>query len=509
MSESYQRRLKIIFLILLPVLGSLFWYFVKVFQFQNNQEEFTDGMLALQLSRGWLEGRPVLYDNFYGDHARQHNYYFILLTGFLTKFAGIYGLFLTYLGLFAVFFWQWFDGFKRFGSSLWTSNWLAVVFFVFGPMGYFIYLDYFGWHPEHYFLPLMALLALSLARRKYAMAVVWLLLTFLVKETSNILICSLLLFCSVVDMVLTDPSKPWVSYFINKRNLIISGVCLAMFCLSMVWLSHLNGPQPSRLGVALFRIQQSATPARLILYLFLYVIVGGIVFVIGLIPLVTWLRSSPGKGVILWILACGYSLLFVVYLFETLYYFPTIYMSVSYPPRIGGLWAFMLSAYIFLSYRFSQAGMIPASSTLTYLFTGLALQFILGSFIVSHNFTINSDSHDLGVSVSGFIKSKFGLKPYPDGTAHQLYGLAQELPEGSDVMVPNQYISYFERVYPGSWNYEEKPPMLLRRPLLYVYEKSKIGKVSYYKFPVTGYSVIPNHQLLILADTKWYNQRYK
>ncbi|MCF0059187.1 hypothetical protein [Dyadobacter sp. CY356] len=254
MRENYQHRIKMLFLLFLPVLGSLVWFFIKVFQFQSNQEEFTDGMLALQLSRGWLEERPVLYDNFYGHHARQHNYYFILLTGFLTRFTGIYGLFLTYLGLFGVLFWQWFGGFSKFGRPFWTSNWLAVIFFVFGPMGYFIYLDYFGWHPEHYFLSLMALLALSLAKRQYALAIVWLLLTFLVKETSNILICSLLLFCSVVDLILADSSKPWINYFINKRNVIITTVCLVLFGLSMWWLSHLNGPQPSRLGVALTRI---------------------------------------------------------------------------------------------------------------------------------------------------------------------------------------------------------------------------------------------------------------
>ncbi|MBE9463540.1 hypothetical protein ACFP1I_11470 [Dyadobacter subterraneus] len=509
MSESHQRRLKILFLISLPVLGSLFWYFIKVFQFQGNQEEFSDGMLALQLSRGWLEGRPLLYDNFYGDHARQHNYYFIPLTGLLTKFTGIYGLFLAYLGLFGVFFWQWFSGFKRFGTSLWTTNWLAVVFFVFGPMGYFIYLDYFGWHPEHYFLPLMALFALNLAKRKYAMAAVWLLLTFLVKETSNILICSLLLFCSVVDFLLTDAGKPWFSYFLNKRNLIVASVCLLLFCLSMGWLSHLNGPQPSRLGTAISRIQQSATPVRLITYISIYLVIGLIALIMGLFPFAIWLRSFKRRGIILGVLACGYSLLFVVYFFETLYYFPTIYMSVSYPPRIGGLWALMLSAYVFISYRFSQAGIMPAAFSVTYIYTGLVFQLILSSFIVSHRFVIDSDSRSLGISASKFINTRFGLNPYPDGNAHQLHELAKKLPEGSDVMVPNQYISYFQNVYPGSWNYEEKPPMLLRRPLLYVYEKSLIGKVSYYKFPQKGYRVIPNHQLLILADSKWYNQRYK
>ncbi|MCF0059188.1 hypothetical protein [Dyadobacter sp. CY356] len=212
---------------------------------------------------------------------------------------------------------------------------------------------------------------------------------------------------------------------------------------------------------------------------------------------------------ILTILAAGYSLLFVVYLFETLYYFPTIYLSVSYPPRIGGLWAFLLSSYIFLSYRFARAGIIPSVHSLSLILTGLTLQFIFGSFIVSHHFSIDSDYRSVGIAANGFIKTGLGLMPYPAGTAHELYTLAKKLPEGSDVMVPNQYISYFQNVYPGSWNFEEKTERLLRRPLLYVYEKNKIGKVSYYRFPRKGYNVIPNQQLLILADSKWYNQHFK
>lgn len=169
----------------------------------------------------------------------------------------------------------------------------------------------------------------------------------------------------------------------------------------------------------------------------------------------------------------------------------------------------MLSAYIFLSYRFLQAGMLPSKTSFTYLLTGLTLQFIFSSFIVSHRFAIDSDSHNLSISISGLVKTKLGLKPYTEGNAHQLYELSKKLPQGSEVIVPNQYVTYFQNVYPGSWNYDRKTAMLLGRPLLYVYEKNLIGKVDYYKFPKNGYRVIPNHQLLILADSKWYNQRYK
>ena len=509
MSQIYFARPKIILLTLLPVLAVLVWYLLKVFQFQLNQEEYSDGMLALQLSRGWLEGRPVLYDNLYGDHARQHNYYFILLVGFLTKFTGVYGLFIAYLGLIALFFQQWYKGFSLFGSTTWTAPWLTVFFFVFGPMAYFIYLDYFGWHPEHYFIPLMALLSLSLARRQYKLAALWLLLTFLVKETSTILLCSLLLFCSVTDLILKNAAGTWVSYVFNKRNILISGACFILFCLSMWWLSHLNGPQPSRLGIALERIQLTATPMKLVAYSGLYLVIGLITFGIGILPFIPWLRVVPRAGLIVGTLAACYTLLFVVYFFETLFYFPTIYLSVSYPPRMGGLWALLLSAYVFLSYRLTQAGLLPGQSVISWILTGCLLQFIFSPFLVAHHFTFDADSHQVSMNASNMLKTHFGLHPYPDGVARQLYTLARKLPEGSDVVVPNKYLSYFENVYPASWNYDDGSVRVLRKPVLYVYEKNLIGKVPYYKFPKKGYKIIPNQQLLILADSTWYSLHFK
>jgi len=79
----------------IPIIAILIWFFVKVVQFQTNAEDLLDGFIALQLSRGWLEGRPLLFDTFYGFHAQLHNYYFILLVGFATKFADVSPTFQT------------------------------------------------------------------------------------------------------------------------------------------------------------------------------------------------------------------------------------------------------------------------------------------------------------------------------------------------------------------------------------------------------------------------------
>jgi hypothetical protein len=47
---------------------------------------------------------------------------------------------------------------------------------------------------------------------------------------------------------------------------------------------------------------------------------------------------------------------------------------------------------------------------------------------------------------------------------------------------------------------------ILMRPLLYIYDKKLIKTNKNYIFPKGGYKTIPNSQLLILADSVWYNQ---
>ena len=494
-------------LILLPVIGCVVWFFLKVFQFQTSQEQYADGLVALQLSRGWLEGRPLLFDPIYGNHAQQHNYYLIPIVGLLTKPMGVYGLFMAYIGLFALFLWIWYKSLARFDVPARTAAWLTGVIFVFGPMAYFIYLDYFGWHPEQYFIPLLALLSLSLAQRKWRFAMLWLVLTFLVKESSVVLICCLLLFCSVVDLVLSNPGKHWTAYVLTRRNWIITGVCLALFAAGLWYLAHLNGPRPSRLTHAFAHTQLSTT-------LFLYVLFSGSVglatFGIGLLPFVPWLRKLQHKNLIICVLGVGYGILFVMFATEALFYFPTIYPGVSYPPRIGGLWAFMLSAFVFLGYRLSHSGVVPNQNAPTWILTGCLFQFLLSPFLVAHHFTIETRPSLLGADVSYLIKTKFGLDPYPDGDARQLYALAEKMPAGAEVVVPFHYTRYFENVYPSFWKADGRPPAhLIGKPLLYVYEKDLVNKKVYTDFPGKGYSIIPNKHLLILADSGWYNSTFK
>lgn len=495
------------FLIMLPIAGCILWYLLKVFQFQTSPEQYPDGMVILQLSRGWLEGRPLLFDTIYGNHALQHNYYLIPLAGIFTKPMGVYGLFMAYVCLVGVFFWKYYRSLPDFNALESRASWLTVLCYVFGPMAYFMYLDYFGWHPEQYLIPLLALLALSLGQRKWGMSLVWLSLAFLVKESAIVLICCLLLFCSVVDLVLRNPGKPVLSYLLNRRNVTITGISLTLFALGLWWLSHLNGPQTSRLAQAFAKVQYNMT---FVYYVLFSGMVGLMTFGLGLIPFVPWLRTFSRKRLIIGLLAGCYLVLFVMFAVESLYYFPTIYPGISYPPRISGLWAFMFGAFLFLSHRFTLSGMLRGQNAMSWTLAGCVLQFVMAPFLVAHHFTFESRPARLSANVSYMMKTRLGLDPYPDGIANELHDLAGKLPPGSEVIVPFQHIRYFENAYPSFWDYGGKYPLhVLGKPLLYVYERDLVKSGFYRTFPGSDYRIIPNEHLLILADPGWYKLHFK
>ncbi len=491
---------------LLPLLGVVSWFLLKVFQFQINQEQYGDGLVVLQLSKGWLEGRPALFDTIYGNHALQHNYYFILLVGFLTKPLGVYGLFVAYLSLVGIFFMKWYGGFKDFGIVVWANPWLTVFFFFFGPMAYYIYLDYFGWHVEQFFIPLLALLSLGTAMRKWLLAICMLVLLFSVKETSPVLICSLLLFCSVVDHVLNNSSKHYAKYIFSSRNLIIVAVCFIFFCLGLWWLSHLNDSQSTRLKYAFARTHFSK---ELLYYIVISFLIALLTFGIGIIPFIPWLRIAPRRILVTSSLFFCYLILFLVYSIEGLFYLPVFYPGISYPARIGGLWGLLLSAFVFLIYRLTQLERLPDCNANTWLLSGVLLQFVFSPFLVAHFFSVDSKPRNLLASATYLVNTKLGLNPYPDGTANQLHNLAQKLPEGSEVIVPYKFMSYFQNVYPSPWNFDDDPFYIFGKPLLYIYQKELIDKEVYLKFPGNDFKTIPNEHLLILAEPNWYKQNFK
>jgi hypothetical protein len=491
-----------------PFIILLLWFYAKIFQFQYLNEAFPDGIATLQLSRGWLEGRPFLYDTYTGYHALQHNYYFILIIGFITKYTGIYGLFIVYLGLLALFLGKWGYWIRRHHQRNWRNEWTAVAFLAAGPVAFHIFWDYLGWHPEQYFIPLMVLLAFSLARRHWIEAIFWGFLTLTVKETSPVLIFGLLVFASVVSSSIRHPYLSWQKHYLNRRNGLIILGCLALFCLSMWWLSYLNGPKPSRLSFIFTHLQQHGSLWKWLLYTLILTVLSIIAVLYASLPFLAWLRITSKPWIVFGALVGGGSILCFVLYVEGLYYFPFLNSGLRYPPRIGSLWGFMMSCYVFGVVRWTEAGFKPAASQQEWtLFWGIS-QFVFSLLLVSNNqaqlLTINDAQKNLQ-----FISTyKMGIRPYTGGTLKQLYELSKRLPTGAEVICEKEYLSIFQRVYATSWSWQNRHPFL-GRPLLYIYDKQKLQSHTGYIFPKTGYIPIPNDAVLILADTIWYNQHYK
>ena len=506
------KRISTPFIIGTPFVILLAWFYFKVYQFQYLNENYMDGLATLQLSRGWLEGRPLLYDTYHGFHYLQHNYYFILLTGFFTKWCGIYGLFIVYLGLIALFLFRWILWLRKDNASNWLNEWIAVALLTVGSVAYHVFLDYIGWHPEQYFMPLLCLLALSLAKRKWYWAFFWGVLTFSVKETSLILIWGLLFFGSVTSLTLNKPNLTWGSYFFNKKNIGITVGCLVLFLLCLWWLSFLNGDQPSRLNRIFDNIQEKNSGNKLIFYILLIGLFSGITIIFGSLPFLSWLRVVSKPQIIIGALLTVSIVLCAVFFIEGIYYFPSVGSGLRAPPRIGSFWAFITSSYVFFSVRMAEAKVTPPAAHREWALWGGIVQFIFHPILVSNNDVYYGDMSDITKNARFITEYKIGTKPYPTGSMHLLYELSQKLPAGAELMCVPQYMNIFQRVYPTMWHrgdwHKEKLSML-GRPLLYIYEKQKIGKTKDYFFPKQGYILISNDELLILADAAWYNQHYK
>ncbi len=506
-SKDLKKTLQFIILIT-PFLILIGWFYFKVFQFQFLNEVFPDGIAALQLSRGWLEGRPLLFDTYTGFHALQHNYYFILLVGFVTQFIGVYGLFIVYLGLLGVFLGKWSCWVSSHHQHSWRNEWTAVAFFTVGPVAFHIFWDYLGWHPEQYFIPLMSLLAFSLARRRWREAVVWGVLVLSVKETAPVLIFGLLLFASVVESVLKTPQLTWYKHYFNRQNILILIGCLGLFFLSMWWLSYLNGPKSSRVGLIFTHIQQQSSLSQWLLYTVVLAMLSIFSLFYAILPFIAWLRATPQPWIIFGALVGSGCILCFVFYIEGLYYFPLLNSGLRYPPRIGGLWGYITACYVFGVVRWVEAGLKPPSTQQEVTVFWGASQFIFSLLLVSNDQFQLQNINDPKKHVEFISKYKLGFQPYPEQPSKKLYELAQKLPKGAEVLCEKEYLSIFQRVYATSWTWKKHPPFL-KQPLLYIYNKKDLGKNTDYIFPKIGYTTIPNNDLLILADSQWYNQHYK
>lgn len=485
-----------IFLEIAPYVLLAIWFGLKCLQLQSPYQIFSDAHISHQLSKGWLEGKPLLYDSYYGYHGRIHNYFFILLLGPITWLVGIYGLFLVYILLTAYLFRRLWKVIADWSNR--KSVWLSLILYGLGPLAYLIFIDVFGWHPEQYFFPLMGLSALYLAQRKYVKAALCLFLVALVKETSPVLICGLLLFASITSDVLNKKELTLKAVLFSKRNLTIGVLCAGAFLVGILWLSYLN-PYGSRLSQALTHLWV-ADSTTLFFFTVRYLIGASVLFVVLFLPFIPLLKPLPGSKWMAGFLCFYFLVMCIAFFVESLHYFPGFDGGLPYPTRVGSVLSVFFGCYIFLFLRF-ETHKQPIS--LYPSLWSIILQLTFSSLLVFHSWPFIETRNDLEKSLRHLLSGLQG-DMYGDPDRQLLQKFAAQLPRGSEVVAPDRYLSIFHKFYgslPGRSEHH------LGQPILYVCESDTLSP-GYIPCPVSEpqYHLYKGKNILIWIDKRWKNQ---
>lgn len=171
----------------ITVLGA--WLLIKARLFVGLEYSW-DLFLSLQLSRSWLLGRPLLWENRLGrDQASQlpHNFFLAPLLGPFTLHLGAYGLFLAHAGLLILAFLALDRALRPW--SQWRRLGCAMALLL-GPVGFWIWDNpFYGWTPELLYLPLSVLFACALECRS-RLRLLWGALLVLLREDGAVVACS-------------------------------------------------------------------------------------------------------------------------------------------------------------------------------------------------------------------------------------------------------------------------------------------------------------------------------
>jgi hypothetical protein len=338
-------------------LGILVWYFAAKLQIFDKLGYQSDLYTHLEISRGWLQGRPIMHENCYGYHHKLHNYFFDLFMGALTVRWGVYGLFATQFGLYILALFYTFPViYSAKTQNTFTHKLAVAVFYItlfVGPFAFWAYDNpHYGFHLELLYIPLGFIFAVSLFKKQYWVSVIFALLIASVKEDGPVLAACLHLFFLAVQYIASNITrKQWL-----LRSLLWGAVWVMVFGAGMLYLKSQNADGNDRLSEALGRIK-AQTPEEIQTY-FKGIFLHFIKLFLPFILFIAFLRVSNYKV----------SIAFVLFLLPVIavnivsgfVYFPAQYFSLTWPPRFSLVLAFMLAFGAYGLLLFSKPWFRPA-----------------------------------------------------------------------------------------------------------------------------------------------------
>src|SRR5436190_2348452 len=141
----------------------IFLFICKCIHFLNC--DYTSDLFThLQISRDWLLGKPLFYENCYGHHNLLHNYFFDLLLAPFTYTLNAYGIFVVMFAMMIGAMYASLRTLQRQGASLRAQ--MIWFFFVCCPATWFVLHDeHYGFHLEIMLLPLCLLFVSAQAQQ--------------------------------------------------------------------------------------------------------------------------------------------------------------------------------------------------------------------------------------------------------------------------------------------------------------------------------------------------------
>lgn len=318
----------------------------------------TDLFSILQLSRDFLWGKPLLYENAYGDNTAYHNSFLMPLYAPFTVAFGGKGLFVAGFGgmLWACFL---IGGLFK-NKPLYTGLGFLVLFF--SPVAFYLWDDYrFGWHPETIYYPLCTVFLASLALKNKSS--LWLsgLCILLSREDGILLLWALYLAYSAA----AGPKPFWETV---KKMLPATLATLTLFLLGMAWLSLRAGGE-SRVALAADRFLQHYSAGALGHYFREngghWLLLCLPVWVLAQVRMRRWAFAGWS--------ALGLALLLATHAYAGIYYFPDGRYGITWAPRLAGTYGYLVGL-VFLALLYGK----PFSTKPVGEWAFLAIALVLG-----------------------------------------------------------------------------------------------------------------------------------
>lgn len=466
MIELFKKRDFLGLAIFFASLGILIWYYAAKIAIFNRPDYQSDLYTHLEISRGWLQGRPLMHENCYGFHGKIHNYFFDLLMGPLTKQWGVIGLFVTQFALYIIALLYTFPTIYKKEASLNHRLYTAVFYIAFfcAPFSFWLFDNpHYGFHTEMLYIPLGFIFAISLYKKQHWVSALSAILMVSVKEDGAVMVaCIHLLFIALQFAAKKTTTKRWL-----LQSLLWGSVWVAVFVAGVYYLKLQNDFGYDRITESFERIGlQSKENIRTYFT--------GIFSSFGLmvLPLAAFMLSIRQLNYKAWLWWLAFSIpIIIVNLISGFVYFPAQFFSLTWVPRFALTFSLFLAMGSFSLLMFSRAWFRPSF---------VLWVVAIGFSIVLFKWQISLLNSEIEYSYPKYSRRIFSINTHHQNYPHweDMRKLGKVLPPMYPIAPPYPMFGYFHK---QDLIWTNLIPVAHIWPRMIVFNESNIGQSDPHK----------------------------